>query len=68
MLDKKYTGGSMFATGNTFTDQGITVRDFFAAAALQGMLANCAGEYSDEEHVKAAYDLADTMMKERNAI
>ena len=46
---------------------GITVRDFFAAAALQGLLAHCAGEYQDSEHAIAAYGLADAMLKARSA-
>lgn len=43
----------------------LTLRDYFAAKALQGMLAdsNLQAEYS--EFARRAYQLADAMLKER---
>jgi hypothetical protein len=53
------TGGAVY--GN------LTVRDYFAAAAMRGMLASVG---TNDEHVdklvKSAYIKADAMMKERN--
>ena len=46
---------------------GLTVRDYFAAAALQGMMASAG---TNDEHVdrlvKSAFIKADAMMRERN--
>jgi hypothetical protein len=53
------------------TDAGMSVRDYFAAKALQGLLAN--GEYwnhvggtDSAECAALAYVHADSMMKARN--
>jgi hypothetical protein len=44
----------------------MTLRDYFAAAAMQGMLA--AGEgYSTTELCEYAYDVADEMLSRRDA-
>ena len=54
------TGGPAFPTGTAF--QGMTLRDYFAAKALQGMSA----DISDE--VRAArwcYEMADAMIQAR---
>ena len=60
------TGGPAFPTRNTLND-GMTLRDYFAAKAMQAMLANseCALLPVDEV-VPAAYKMADAMLKERN--
>jgi hypothetical protein len=48
----------------------ITVRDYFAAKALQGYLAGHAGDkykFPEWEHVsKMSYEIADAMLKARN--
>jgi F0F1-type ATP synthase membrane subunit c/vacuolar-type H+-ATPase subunit K len=44
--------------------QDITLRDYFAAAALQGLAAH--GNTVAQGIAKAAYILADAMIKERN--
>lgn len=44
--------------------QGMSLRDYFAAKALQGILAN-ADEANGLEFVQAAYAYADAMLKER---
>ena len=46
--------------------QGMTLRDYFAAKALQGL---CAGRTEYEQpgaDAKLAYELADHMLNERN--
>ena len=52
--------------------KGITVRDYFAAKALQGMIAangdsNGYLEYEEEMVAKNAYKLADAMLKARES-
>ena len=46
---------------------GISVRDYFAAAALQGMLADiqCNAPFSDSDAANDAYKIADAMLAER---
>jgi len=42
----------------------MTLRDYFAAAAMQGMLADAEGE-SNDSIARYSYDLADAMIRER---
>lgn len=51
------------STGGLVSD-GLTVRDYFAAKAMQGFMNECY-DLSHEEKAKYAYELADLMMKER---
>ena len=58
--------------GNTFkrTETGMSLRDYFAAAALTGMMTDLASWPSDENDIanmasKAAYHVADAMLKAR---
>jgi hypothetical protein len=47
----------------------MTLRDYFAAKAMQGMLAACTG-WSEQEQTrlaKCSYMMADEMMKAREA-
>lgn len=47
---------------------GLTIRDYFAAKAMQGALAGCAtrGEVVDyKELAGLSYDIADAMIAER---
>ena len=53
-------------------DSGMTLRDYFAAAALQGYLSGALrpgmskpGESTHQDFASAAYNLADTMLKAR---
>jgi hypothetical protein len=58
-------GGSALPSGKGF---GMTMRDYFAAQAMQGMLAACTG-WSDayqERMAKASYKMADEMLKARD--
>lgn len=46
---------------------GMTLRDYFAAAALQGMLASSSpGQFSEADYAGAAYAQAKAMLAERN--
>jgi len=46
---------------------GMTLRDYAAIAAMQGMLAACTGwsEAQQERLAKASYSMADEMLKAR---
>jgi hypothetical protein len=47
-------------------DKGMTLRDYFAAKAMQGMLSENSGiRYPTDELVDFAYKVADAMMKAR---
>jgi len=45
--------------------RGMTLRDYFAAAALHGLLANPATRDDDTAVIRASYGLADLMLAER---
>jgi len=47
-------------------EAGMSLRDYFAAAALQGMLADRSGAVNKEELAAFVYILADEMMKARD--
>jgi len=65
------TGGPAFPHGTGF--QGMTLRDYFAAAAVQGLLASnwcsqmreLSPELGDRETAIDAYAIADHMLKVR---
>lgn len=70
----KVTGGPAFPTGTAF--QGMTLRDYFAAKAMQGLMSgrwksNMHGVTYDayrvdaDEWAKSAYHFADAMLKAR---
>ena len=45
---------------------GMTLRDYFAAQAMTGLLtAELVGEYSNEHVAEISYRIADAMMKAR---
>lgn len=63
-IAKDYTDW-MVKTGGYAKD--MTLRDYFAAKAMQGLLtAELVGEYSNEHVADIAYVIADAMLKERN--
>jgi uncharacterized protein YaiE (UPF0345 family) len=56
--------------GRSFKQNGMDLRDYFAAKAMQGLLATISYEHStgditDMEIAERAYQIADAMMKER---
>lgn len=53
----------------TVLNEGMTLRDYFAARAMQGMLSACTGwsEAGIERLAKCSYMTADQMLKEREA-
>ena len=44
--------------------QGMTLRDYFSAKAMQGILAN-ADDWDEEKLARLSYDVADAMLAER---
>jgi hypothetical protein len=59
-------GGGAFPSDKSF---GMTLRDYFAAQAMQGMLAACVG-WSEQEQTRLArcsYMMADQMLIERES-
>lgn len=56
-------GGS----GLELTDAGMTLRDYFAAKAMQGLLSDPNIKASANEFAAQAYALADAMLKARSA-
>jgi hypothetical protein len=67
-------GGSAFpsppsqhSNGFYSTGEGMTLRDYFAAAALQGMLSDACIAGSDLQLAENAYSYANAMLKAREA-
>lgn len=81
-MSTKDTGGPAFPVADPFVAhqpdtvkeairlaEGMTLRDYFAAKAMQGMLANQHPYQASDERMFArdAYVLADAMLKARGA-
>jgi len=59
---------SAFPHENVLSHRGMTLRDYFAGRAMQGMLSENSGiRYPTDELVDFAYKVADAMMKAREA-
>ena len=71
------TGGPAFPVQSVYIEdqqtnsQGMTLRDYFAAKAMQGYAqysaANSKFVFSDQQLAKDAYLIADAMLKARTA-
>lgn len=63
-MSEKDAGGPAFPRAGDFNPQnGMTLRDFFAAKAMQGL---CAGNSTKAQEIaQAAYIVADAMLKAR---
>ena len=57
------TGGPAFPFGAAFA--GMTLRDYFAAKAMQSLLPNYG--WNDETLAKMSYEVADAMLKARES-
>lgn len=66
-MSNKQTGGPAFPYEFGSCNKGMTLRDYFAAKAMQGMLAACTGwsEAQQERLAKCSYSMADEMLKAR---
>ena len=73
MSNKINDGGPAFprtgADGHTSPQSGMTMRDYFAAAALQGLLSSIEPNqlWCGEDVAVTCYRTADTMLKAREA-
>ena len=72
-VDSTNTGGPAFPSHGSMGEvaqEGMTLRDYFAAKAMQGMIANSNlivnGMFS-EDNFEVAYKAADAMLKARAA-
>lgn len=61
------TFGIELAPGKTANFSGMTMRDYFAAKAMQGRLANPDWLCSDDRTATEAYQIADAMLRARGA-
>lgn len=74
-MSRHYAGGPAFPVPNLQNDEdfnGMSLRDYFAAKAMQGIVAACGdrdgGVAYDETTVAAsAYEMADAMLMARSA-
>ena len=57
----------VLSNGGAYVEGGMTLRDYFAAKAMQGMFAsgNLPKSVTDEELSAVAYQTADAMLKAR---
>lgn len=66
--EAKDEGGPAFPvpeTDQNYYQSGMTLRDYFAAAALTGLHAGCEGAFSAAHMAEMAYAQADAMITER---
>ena len=62
------TGGTAFPCHTIAMHEGMTLRDYFAAKALQGLVTHAhILEWSEEAIADAAYRQAEAMLKAREA-
>ena len=69
MTDKIDRGGYAFPGDSSHllgSERGMTMRDFFAAKAMQSLLT-CEGEANAKSVAKAAYFMADAMLRARES-
>ena len=63
-MSEKNDGGPAFPIGSTPEEwgNGMTLRDYFAAKAMQNYICD---DYTPDAIAKAAYEMADAMLKAR---
>ncbi len=77
MSDEKDNGGPAFPTQESseyngqrsqYAEPGMTLRDYFAAKAMQGLMTNKMYDHDTPEMItQKAYDWADMILKARNS-
>ncbi len=62
-----FPSGTDFYGGSNkeYGKRGLTLRDYFAAKAMQGMIVDPGSGYSNDELATFAYAVADAMLKAR---
>ena len=66
-MSKDNVGGAAFPTSHDPMYLGMSLRDYFAAKAMQGFLATVKVGCPDDLIAVDAYNLADAMLKAREA-
>ena len=68
-MNNTNTGGSAFPNARFYNANGMTLRDYFAAKAMQGFISDpdWRVDMMPEETARAAYHQADAMLKAREA-
>ena len=71
-MSKTNIGGSAFPNeggpGNLWNEKGMTLRDYFAAKAMQSYLNGYDRDiFTHDEWAKASYQMADAMLKARES-
>ena len=59
--------GNVGCNSDWQSESGMTLRDYFAAKAMQGRLANPDWLCSDDRTATEAYQIADAMLRAREA-
>jgi len=63
-MSRPITGGAVFPSPYSLPEhQGLTLRQYYAAKAMQGWMANEFGRGSPNDHAKWAFEVADAMIK-----
>lgn len=71
VMSEQNNGGPAFpehgqdAYGMARAEGGMSLRDYFAAKAMQGLIASAEGQVKPESYVLAAFRIADAMLAER---
>lgn len=67
MTDYKHDGGPAFPGGGNAApfQAGMSLRDWFAGQALNGILLGGGAKYGEQNAVQLAYSCADAMLAER---
>ena len=70
-MSRMYTGEPAFPSTHPHgQDEGMTLRDYFAAKAMQGILVATVTPitvWSQDDVAETAYNMADAMLKARQA-
>ena len=64
MSEKREDGGRAFPVPDGFVDPGMSLRDYFAAQAIMGLMAQPDG-WGEEAAASKAYRVADALLKAR---
>jgi hypothetical protein len=67
MSNDTNTGGPAFPNPHYVNHKGMTLRDYFAAKAMQGLLADSEVSGTPNEFALRSYAMADAMIQARDA-
>lgn len=61
----KQEGDPVYNAPTKYYTSGMSLRDYFAAKAMQGMLSDCGLDYTPDRLAISSYKIADAMIKAR---